>query len=96
MKKATVFNKNQKGEIIDIFAEAFHEVVVPVLETLATKKDIEKIDERLDKLDDRIEKVDHKIFTITDNHSDKLDNLSHHQADNAKRIKKLEAKITSN
>jgi len=34
--------KKQKEEMYHLFAEAFHQVVVPVLESLATKDDLKR------------------------------------------------------
>ena len=69
-------NKKQKEETIEVFAEAFHEVVVPVVEEL--KEDIKK-------LDDKVESINRSLIQITDHQANKLDN-------NEKRIKKLEVK----
>lgn len=66
--------KKQREEFLGVFAQAFHEVVVPVLEEMkdemtATKEDVGRIERKLD--------------NITDSHARKLDNHEH-------RIEKLE------
>lgn len=87
-------NRKQKDETLEIFAQAFHEVVVPVLEDLATKKDLkevkdglegrmDKVEESLNRLDDKVERIDRRLVLITDHQADKLD-------DHEKRIGKLE------
>ena len=50
MKK---MNKKQKEEQYELFADAFHEVVVPLLENLATKDGIDRIERKIDKSNDR-------------------------------------------
>lgn len=75
----------QKEELLEVFGEAFREVVPPVLEDL--KKDLgNKIDDTKHQLIDRIEKVERKLDRITDSHATKLDN-------HEKRIGKLEAGV---
>jgi len=74
-------NKKQKEETIEVFAEAFHDVVVPVLEDL--KKELKN---DINRLDDKVEAINRRLIQVTDHHSEKIDN-------HEKRIGKLEAKV---
>lgn len=67
--------KKQKEELLEVFGQAFHEVVPPLLDDL--KEDI------TNDLGGRIDAIDRKLFNITDSHARKLDNHEH-------RIEKLE------
>ncbi len=58
--------KKQKEELLQVFSEAFHEVVPPLLDDL--KEDI------TNDLGERIDQLDRKIFNATDPHSIRLDN----------------------
>lgn len=89
-------NKKQKEENLEVFVEAFHEVLVPVLETLATKEDLKKLDARVNTIEEhlntveenlgnKIDTLNRRLITITDHQADKMD--SHE-----KRIQNLEAK----
>ena len=49
-------NKKQKEEQYELFSKAFHEVVPPMLENLANKDDIDRIERKLDKMEDRLDK----------------------------------------
>lgn len=73
-------DKKAKKETLDLFAEAFHEVVVPELETIkevmATKEDIDRIGRKLVKIDDNLERYGNRL----DNHE--------------KRITKVESRLT--
>ena len=81
-------NKKQKEETIEVFAEAFHDVVVPVLEDF--RNDFNKrVDNIEEKLGNQIEHLDRKITNVTNHQSEKLDN-------HEKRIKKLEVKTAVN
>ena len=76
--------KKQKEEMTGVFAAAFHDVVVPVLEDIEgdikeTKEDIKDIYNRLDSIDKKLNGVQERSYE----HGDKLDN-------HEKRIKKLE------
>lgn len=72
-------NQKQKEEILDLFAQAFHEVVVPVLEGMGIQ---------INKLDEKVEKIDRRLITVTDHQADKLD-------DHEKRIGKIETSINN-
>lgn len=89
MGKKSYFTKDQKEEITDVFAEAFHEVVVPVLEEMPTKKDFARLEKRIDEvgenLANRIEQVNRRNLQVADRHGDRIDN-------HEKRLKKLEVK----
>lgn len=61
-----VMNKKQKEEWFKLFAEAFHEVVIPILETLATKDDLNEVKERLGGVENRLEKVEYRLDKIDD------------------------------
>ena len=55
--------KNDK--LYDIFAKAFHEVVLPLIEDIqekmATKDDIDRIERRIIKIDDHLERHDRTL-----------------------------------
>lgn len=51
-----MFTSEQREEIIKIFAQCFHEVVVPMFENLATKEDIAQLERKLDKQEDRMDR----------------------------------------
>ncbi|KKQ51864.1 MAG: hypothetical protein UT19_C0005G0047 [Candidatus Woesebacteria bacterium GW2011_GWB1_39_10b] len=71
-------NKKQKEEQIKFFVDAFHEVVIPVLDNLATKDDlnqaVDKIERRIDKIDDRLD----RHGKMLGDHEKKLDKISKH------------------
>lgn len=79
--------KRQKDETLDLFAEAFHEVVVPALEDIKTEIKELKTDltSQIDRLDNKVEMYTRKFVQVTDHQGDKLDN-------HEKRIKRLESK----
>lgn len=97
-------NQKQKEETIEVFAEAFHEVIVPVLEDLATKKDlgglatkadlaevkedIAEVKQRLNTLDDKVELINRRLITVTDHQADRID-------DHEKRIGKIETRVNN-
>jgi len=67
------------------FAEAFHEVVVPVLEPMA--KDIKTLKEGIATLDDKVERINKRLYLVTDHQADRIDN-------HEKRIRKLEKGVS--
>lgn len=72
--------------MLKMFSKAFHEVVPPLLEDLAKKKDVQVLEERLDSLEkgqDRIERTLTKVEDRLDRIDKKSDNHDH-------RIEKLE------
>ena len=83
------FNNKQLDQITDIFADSFHEVMMPALEDLPTKLDLKKIEEKINRVDDRVEAINKRVIQITDHHAVKLDNYE-------KRIGKLETKSPLN
>lgn len=73
-------NQKQKDETLEVFVEAFHEVIVPVLEGLATKEglsgvkaDLDAVKGQLDSLDDKVGMINRRLITVTDHQADKLD-----------------------
>lgn len=94
MAKKSYFTKDQKEEITDIIVDALHEVVIPVLSDMSD--DIKDIKANVERLDNKVEMTHRQMINITDRHGDKQDNLSRHQADHEKRIRKLEAKTVPN
>ena len=79
--------KNTDKHLHDIFAKAFHEVVVPLLENMATKDDVKDIKENMATKDD-VDRIELKLVKIEDKldrHDAKLDN-------HEKRISKFERK----
>lgn len=102
-------NQKQKEETIEIFAEAFHEVVVPVLEDLATKKDLKMVGDRLGRVEGSLDGVEERLGGVEER-LDTLDNkveminrrlitVTDHQADmlddHEKRIGKLETRVNN-
>ena len=94
-------NKKQKDEQLKLFAEAFHEVVLPLLENMATKDDIRAIRENMATKDDiravreematkdDIDRIELKLVNIDDRldrHGKSLDNYE-------KRIRKVESHV---
>ncbi len=71
-------NKKQKEEQYKLFADAFHEVVVPLLEDVATKEDLDKVadrlERRLDKIDDRQDRHGRKL----EDHERKFEKIESH------------------
>lgn len=70
--KVISVNKKQKDEFLDVFVEAFHETVVPVLADLSSG--IKRVEEKVDYLDDKVEMVNKRLINITDRHSERIDN----------------------
>ncbi len=71
-------NKNQKEEQYKLFADAFHEVVPPLLEDLATKEDMEDVKSRLERVEMKIDKIDDRLDRqgkTLDNHEKRIGNL---------------------
>lgn len=62
MTKKTGFTKDQKEEFSELFAEAFHDVVSPVIVDLK------------EELGNRIETLNRRIYQVTDSQAKKLDN----------------------
>lgn len=79
--------KRQKDKTLDLFTEAFHEVVVPVLQDFKAevKAEFKEVKDNIDKLDNKVEMYTRKFVQVTDHHGDKLDN-------HEKRIRRLESK----
>lgn len=70
--------KRQKEEQIKLFSEAFHEVVVPLLENLVTKDDLNMA---VDRLEDKIEKGNDRMDRhgkILDQYEKRLDKIDAH------------------
>lgn len=72
--KVISVNKKQKGEFLDVFVEAFHEVVVPVLTDLASKNDVKRVEKKVDYLDDKVEMINKRLINTTGRHSERIDN----------------------
>ena len=62
-------NKKQKDEQYKLFAEAFHEVVVPELQD--TNIRLDRIENKLDKIEDRLDRHGKTL----DNHEKRIDDL---------------------
>lgn len=86
-------NKRQKDEQYKLFADAFHEVVVPLLENTATKDDLRGLKEDMKDVKERVYRIETKLDKI----DDRLDRQGKTLDGHGKRIKKLEshARITS-
>lgn len=50
-----------KQEVKDMMGDVINEVVVPALETLATKEDVRQLIERMDKMDARSDRIERKL-----------------------------------
>lgn len=61
----------QDQHTIELFSKAFHEVVPPLLENLATKDDIARIERKLDMHEDRMD----RHGTTLDNHEKRITDL---------------------
>lgn len=98
-------NQKQKDETLEVFVEAFHEVIVPVLEGLATKEDLEGlatkedvkeiIDERMVGVEEKISDLDDKVEMI----NRRLITVTDHQAEridnHETRIGKIEGNVNN-
>ncbi|HEY4694991.1 MAG TPA: hypothetical protein VIH52_03480 [Candidatus Nanoarchaeia archaeon] len=73
-------NKKQRQEMLEIFSEGFHEVVIPYIDG--------KIETLGNKVDEGFGKLDRKITNVTDFHATTLD-------EHEKRLKTLETKVFS-
>ena len=76
--------KKKKDKQYKFFADAFHEVVVPLLENMATKDDVKDMANKddIDKINSRLVKID-----------DKLERYGNRPDGHEKRITKLENKV---
>ena len=77
--------KKLEEKMYEVFAKAFHEIVIPILENKADKKDLENLATK-----DDIAKIETKL----DKHEDRMDRHGQTLDIHEKRIKGLE-KITS-
>ena len=80
--------KKQKDEFYKLFAEAFHDVVMPLLENVATKDDIAKIRAEMatkDDLNNAVDRLERRIGKI----DDRLDRHGKMLDDHEKEIKKV-------
>lgn len=75
-------NKKQKDDQYKLFADAFHDVVPPLLENLATKDDLNKA---VDRVERKLEKIDSRL----DRHGKMLD-------DHEKKLKKVTSSLDLN
>jgi len=73
-----LMNRKQKEEQFKLFADAFYEVVPPLLENLATKDDlnnaVDRLERRIDKIDDRLD----RHGKILDDHEKKFEKVATH------------------
>lgn len=63
--------KKDKDEIFQMFSEAFHEIVPPLLENVAEKSDIYRVERKIEKIDDRLDRHGKQL----DNHEEKIQTL---------------------
>lgn len=80
-------NKKQREEQLKFFSQAFHEVVVPLLEDMATKGNIEEIKEAMATKED-IDRIERKLVKI----DDRLDRYGGRLDSHGKRISRLETR----
>ena len=77
-------NKKQKGEMLEVFADGFHEVVAPILENIqeriitieskmATKDDAKELSAQIDSLDRKFEAQQDRL----DRQGKDIDTLKH-------------------
>ncbi len=76
-----MLTKKDKGDIKDIVVDVIQEVVMPAFETVATKEDLKKVEQRLDVVDRKLDRV--AANQLDDKYIIK---------DQEKRIKKLESR----
>ena len=85
--------KKKENKQYKFFADAFHEVVIPVLEDMearmATKDDIKELKEDIEGIDGRLDNVERKLEKIDDRLERYGDRIDNHE----KRIGKLETKV---
>jgi len=62
-----MLTKKDKGDIKDIVVDVIKEVVIPAFETVATKEDLRKVEQRLD---NRLDVVDRKLDKVAANQLD--------------------------
>ena len=62
-----MLTKKDKGDIKDIVVDVIKEVVMPAFETVATKEDLRKVEQRLD---NRLDVVDRKLDKVAANQLD--------------------------
>jgi len=79
-----MLTKKDKGDIKDIVVDVIKEVVIPAFETVATKEDLRKVEQRLD---NRLDVVDRKLDKVAANQLDDIFIIKDHE----KRIKKIES-----
>ena len=79
----SLMNKKKKEDKqYKFFTDAFHEVVIPVREEMATKEDIQGLDKRLFSVERKLEKIDDRL----ERYGERIDN-------HEKRMGKLETKV---
>ena len=87
-----MLTKKDKSDIKDIVVDVIKEVVLPVFETVATKDDLkrteQRLDNRLDKVEQRLDVVDSKLDKVAANQLDDKYTIKDHE----KRLKKLESR----
>ena len=80
-----MLTKQDKDEIKDIMVDVIQDVVMPAFEIVATKEDLEKVEQRLD---NRLNKVENRLESV----EMKLDRVAANQLEDRTKIKKLESR----
>ena len=87
-----MITKQDKDDIEEIVGDAFRDVILPLFEDVATKKDLDQVEVKLGKrlttVETRLEVVDRKLDRVLDNQLVDKSQLSDHE----KRIKILESR----
>lgn len=79
-------SKKQEEHLLKMFSKAFHEVVPPLLEDLAKRKDVQALEKKLDSLENGQDTIEQTLTKI-ENHLDRIDeNIDNHSY----RVEKLE------
>ncbi|MBI2590416.1 MAG: hypothetical protein HYW33_00840 [Candidatus Blackburnbacteria bacterium] len=93
-----MFNNEQREEIYKIFAECFHDVIVPLLEEKASKDDIARLEKKVagietkvDGLQTKVDGINSKLDKVLDNQNKQLQILGKYN----ERIASLENRLNN-
>ncbi len=94
----SMFNNEQREEIYKIFAECFHDVIVPLLEEKASKDDIARLEKKVagietkvDGLQTKVDGINSKLDKVLDNQNKQLQILGKYN----ERIASLENRLNN-
>lgn len=83
-----MLTKKDKTDIKEIVVDVIKDVVLPAFETIATKNDLKKVENRLGTVETRLDVVERKLDKVVDNQLEDRAKFADHE----KRIKKLESR----